>query len=186
MTNKINPSVGDRWGRVVWLGKSPGNHGKPAHRFLCDCGTEFVGRLHETVKKSVPQCRECYLKSAKGKPRPGARQSPVERTINVAWYRFQQASNNKGGVFLTKDEWLDLTQRACYYCDAPPSNLFRAVETWAEDFTYQGIDRVDSSDGYRLENCRPCCWICNRMKSNMDEEEFIDHLRRVLRKVDNT
>ena len=42
-----------------------------------------------------------------------------------------------------------------------------------------GIDRVDSSKGYTLDNCVPCCSICNTMKLNYTLQEFSDHITKV-------
>ena len=38
--------------------------------------------------------------------------------------------------------------------------------------TTAGIDRIDSSVGYTINNCVPCCYRCNVAKNNMNIEEF--------------
>lgn len=43
-------------------------------------------------------------------------------------------------------------------------------------FTYNGIDRVDSDGDYTIDNCVPCCKICNRMKVDTPVADFIAHL----------
>ena len=42
-----------------------------------------------------------------------------------------------------------------------------------------GIDRVDSSKGYTLENSVPCCKYCNIAKHTMTSTEFYAWVRRV-------
>lgn len=42
-----------------------------------------------------------------------------------------------------------------------------------------GIDRVDNSIGYSMNNSVSCCIICNRMKRNYKVEEFINHCKKV-------
>lgn len=42
-----------------------------------------------------------------------------------------------------------------------------------------GVDRVDSSLGYVLSNCQPCCWPCNEMKNDSTVEAFKIHLVKV-------
>ena len=37
---------------------------------------------------------------------------------------------------------------------------------------WNGIDRIDSSKDYTLDNCNPCCQICNIAKRNMPLEKF--------------
>ena len=47
-------------------------------------------------------------------------------------------------------------------------------------YVYSGLDRVDNSIGYILENVVPCCVTCNSMKMAMSYNEFITHLRAML------
>ena len=42
-----------------------------------------------------------------------------------------------------------------------------------------GIDRIDSTVGYIVDNVQPACSACNMMKSNHTDQEFIDHCKRV-------
>jgi len=39
-------------------------------------------------------------------------------------------------------------------------------------YIYNGIDRVDNSLGYVKENCKSCCFRCNKIKRDMSLEEF--------------
>jgi hypothetical protein len=43
-----------------------------------------------------------------------------------------------------------------------------------------GCDRVDSSKGYRFDNCQPLCWPCNQMKWDRSEEEFDQHIIKII------
>jgi hypothetical protein len=40
-----------------------------------------------------------------------------------------------------------------------------------------GVDRIDSSKGYSLDNCTPCCKRCNQMKWDMSIDEFKEHVK---------
>ena len=42
-----------------------------------------------------------------------------------------------------------------------------------------GIDRIDSSKGYSLDNCVPCCPLCNRLKSDLDKNMFLEHISKI-------
>lgn len=48
----------------------------------------------------------------------------------------------------------------CYYCNYYDGRT--------------GIDRLDSSNGYILENVVPCCTVCNRMKLHHSHDDFIN------------
>jgi hypothetical protein len=47
------------------------------------------------------------------------------------------------------------------------------------DFTYNGIDKIDSGKGYTVNNVVSCCKKCNFAKSNMSQGEFIKWIRKV-------
>lgn len=72
---------------------------------------------------------------------------------------------------LTKEEFYELTRQSCFYC----GNLIN----------YNGIDRVDSSEGYSLKNCVPCCDVCNKMKLDYDLKFWIEHMQQIIRYMEN-
>lgn len=45
-----------------------------------------------------------------------------------------------------------------------------------------GIDRTDNSTGYILENCIPCCDICNYMKNDLSKDKFIYKISKIYKK----
>jgi len=73
---------------------------------------------------------------------------------------------------LTFEQFERLTQRYCFYCGSPPSNV-RKSRTMNPDFIYSGIDRVDNTQGYTMRNCVPCCAQCNRAKESMHLGDFV-------------
>lgn len=54
----------------------------------------------------------------------------------------------------------------------------------AEVFIYQGIDRLDNQKGYEIENCIPCCYVCNKAKGNRNQKEFIEHCKVISQRFD--
>ena len=42
------------------------------------------------------------------------------------------------------------------------------IEPWKRN----GVDRIDSNQGYYWENCVPCCEKCNYAKHEMSVKEF--------------
>jgi len=43
-----------------------------------------------------------------------------------------------------------------------------------------GLDRVDSSKGYTIDNVVPCCPLCNTMKLDKTREQFLEQCQRIL------
>lgn len=71
-----------------------------------------------------------------------------------------------------------MIQQRCHYCDSPPIVFYKKLKS-REGVTYNGIDRVDSSGGYTLNNVVTCCKFCNFAKSRWSVEEFTAWLDRV-------
>lgn len=176
-TNSI-VSVGTRYGNLVVIERIRGQ--KRNARVRCDCGTEFDTYTYTLSGGLTTRCKSCVDESRRGKPLFANRIDPRQRTINDQWNVFRKAARKKGDNFITKDEWLDLSQRVCVYCGVAPSNCRKAAVPYAEDFWYNGIDRIDSSKGYVVENVQPACWVCNRMKGNMSHDDFLAHIRRIV------
>jgi hypothetical protein len=66
-----------------------------------------------------------------------------------------------------------LTQSNCFYCGLEPSNKYLSHEKlYNGAYIYNGIDRLDNSIGYILENCVACCEWCNKSKNKRSLEEF--------------
>ena len=70
---------------------------------------------------------------------------------------------------LTEEEFDVITKQPCYYCNE-----------FEEGKTFTGIDRIDNSVGYVLDNCVPSCYVCNRMKLTHTKEFFLKHIRNIL------
>ena len=65
---------------------------------------------------------------------------------------------------MTDDEIMEMTDLPCAYC---------GIET-IDAVKRNGIDRLDSSVGYILDNCVPCCHMCNMMKGQVDPMTFVE------------
>lgn len=69
---------------------------------------------------------------------------------------------------LPLDVFNSLLKGDCTYCGAPPTQKAKHHPS----FLYNGIDRVDSSQGYISTNVVPCCRVCNIAKNNMSLDAF--------------
>lgn len=92
------------------------------------------------------------------------------------------AKKRKHSFELDRKSFIALTKQDCHYCGCPPYPT-HSKSLRGEPFT--GIDRVDNNLGYVLGNVVPCCYVCNIMKNDLDEENFLTHLQRILDNVYN-
>jgi hypothetical protein len=57
---------------------------------------------------------------------------------------------------INQAEYENLITRPCYYCEG----VFR------KSVAGIGLDRIDNSAGYEIDNVLPCCTDCNRMRGD--------------------
>lgn len=75
------------------------------------------------------------------------------------------AKRNYRAFELTFEQFNSFWQKDCHYCG-------RQVEMI-------GLDRVDNSRGYVIDNVVSCCGMCNRMKYTYTQEQFLNHVRAI-------
>ncbi len=80
--------------------------------------------------------------------------------------KYKEKAKERGLAFsLTLEEFKSFWNSLCYYC----GNSINGI----------GLDRINSSRGYFIDNVVPCCLMCNRMKSDFDYQTFLDHVRAI-------
>lgn len=106
----------------------------------------------------------------------------------VVWDRYRELSFN---------EFLYLSQQNCFYCNIPPYRVYNKYKNLKSNhkyiksknklniaklegnFTYNGLDRIDSNLTHTLDNVVPCCSQCNYAKHVRSLDEFKDWIIRV-------
>jgi hypothetical protein len=72
-------------------------------------------------------------------------------------------------VEISEEEFEEFVEKPCFYCK--------------RDDKKTGLDRIDSNNKkYSLDNIVPCCSMCNRLKSNHEQSDFIEKCYRVFDK----
>ena len=88
-----------------------------------------------------------------------------ESAFNALLKGYIKTAADRGYPFaLTRDEFKQITQMDCYYCGAPPSKV-KKIKNGHGEYIYNGVDRVDNSKGYSLDNSVTCCNACNVAKN---------------------
>lgn len=99
--------------------------------------------------------------------------------LNFLFYSYKRRARNKEIPFtLTLKEFEIFTSSLCHYCGASPSNISMRERKKAS-YIFNGIDRLNNLLGYTIENCVPCCEICNIMKLTLTVEEFKEHITKI-------
>lgn len=144
-------------------------NGQYVYKCKCDCGNYHTVQLGHLVSGNVKSCG-CISKLPEG-----------EASFNSLYYKYGYDASKRNYDFkLTKDEFKNLINGHCFYCGSPPIQSTK----WAYkngNLLYNGIDRIDNLKGYSVDNCVSCCGVCNRMKMAMHYNEFIEHIKSIVR-----
>lgn len=167
--------VGQRFGRLVAieLVKIYNGVGKSERQYKCqcDCGNYVTVRGTSLTFDQTRSCG-CLQKEI-------VKKEFGEASFNKVYSAYQGSAKKRELDFLlTKDEAKHLMESDCYYCGKSPERISKNKYNNG-DFIYNGIDRVDSSKGYYLHNCVPCCKKCNTAKLAMKREDFFDWVKEV-------
>jgi len=148
---------GRRRGRVAWL-------------CLCDCGRSVKVATSDLTSGNTVTCGcrcishghpGCYIYSA---------------------YK-SRARKSKTEFAIPQELFLSLIQLNCHYCGLPPSRTLSQKKDNKDPayflFRWNGLDRVDNTRGYLLDNVVPCCADCNLAKKAVSAKYFLDWAQRL-------
>lgn len=148
--------------------RSDGGSDTPVVHVKCDCGKEAYMDYYHVRNGRAPSCgciHSCY-------------RDPGEASKYDLMGRYKHSAKKRNFPFtLSFDEFKDFIKENCHYCGIEPLQK-RTVKDCKGEFLYNGIDRVNSERGYELDNCVTCCFTCNRAKSKMPYEKFIQYIQR--------
>ena len=137
---------------------------------VCKCGNIVYRSAYALRNQKYPSC---------GCMRNTKSTLPNRLSLKRSIYRYYKANAKKKKLDfnLTEEEfYILITKTNCSYCEAPPSNLAKTRDRPGrkkqKSFKYQGIDRVNPKKGYTVENCVPCCKICNISKNNLSLSDW--------------
>ena len=101
-----------------------------------------------------------------------------ESAIMNVYVKYKSSAKTAKRIFaLSFNEFRSLISKRCYYCNSEPTNNSRSNGLTSIIVKYNGLDRVDSSKGYTLDNIVPCCGDCNTMKLDMTTDEFFNKIK---------
>jgi hypothetical protein len=166
MRGNVRDLSGQRFGKLTVVSFVRVEPGKGAiWSCQCDCGKVVLIKSAGLLFKNNKSCG-CLRKLAVG-------EAGVNRTLDD--YK-RSALDRCLDFSLSRAEFTHLIQGSCEYCGNKNS---KNVKVYGGYFSCNGIDRVDSTIGYVLGNCVPCCKICNWMKSSLSLEDFKNHIAKI-------
>lgn len=102
--------------------------------------------------------------------------------INIALHFYKKGAKDRRLIFdLTREQFIKLISGSCNYCGIKPTieNVIYARKELSSLFPMNGIDRVDSTKGYFIDNTVSCCKKCNQIKMDMTMDDFVNQIIKI-------
>lgn len=168
--------IGCRFGRLIVLEKTNKIKTTSSERknikwlCRCDCGL-FKEVYGSNLRDGKTKSCGCLWKSCS-----------VSSIRNRVLCGYKEGAKSRGYSWgLSEQEFDLLTNQNCYYCGVEPNSIRINNGNGATklSFIYNGIDRLDNTKGYEVDNCVSCCRICNKAKDVLTPKDFISWANRV-------
>lgn len=115
---------------------------------------EIKRKYYKNNKQKVLDSNKAWAQSQKGK-----------------YFSYKRSAEQRDILWeLTESEFLNFWDKSCFYCGDSIKTI--------------GIDRIDSTLSYTLDNCVPCCSVCNKMKLNLTQDKFILQIRKIFKNME--
>jgi len=169
--------AGNRYGKIKVVKFGGRNkHGQVLWECACDCGNVSYPtgcRLRRGLVKSCG-CTVRKPRLPKGQP-----------AFNRAFDGMKRSAKKRNHEWkLTKEQVIELVDKDCFYCGAPPSNIAKPPGNSKGTYAYNGIDRVDNNKGYLITNVVTSCFFCNRAKQDKSVPDFFNWIRQIASNLD--
>lgn len=172
--------VGKKIQMLTVISQEPYSGGRSRFNVRCECGTTRIVDGPKLNSGRIKSCG-CYRSTEDGRKSCGLRHrlgwGESIRNGVIGMYKLN-SKNRKLEFSLTDKQMIKLFESECFYCGRMPYRTKRRAKSYG-DYTYNGIDRMDSSKGYTTNNCVSCCEQCNFLKNSYSKENFIDIIRMI-------
>lgn len=176
--------TGQRFGKLIILSKTEDcvyPNGKHEKVFLCncDCGNKNNPILSKYLRNGDTKSCGCLVKENILKVQELNKKEYGESSFNKIYRAYLYGAKKRSlEFFLSQDEFKYLINQDCYYCGVKPNQIAKNKNSFGE-YTYNGIDRINSNLGYMTTNCVPCCGRCNEAKMSETQSDFKSWIEKV-------
>lgn len=181
---KSKTKKGDVYGSLTVVSepfiKKQGNTSRYFVDVLCICGTKKTFSCSKLRSGDCKQCSNCSFKQRSEKAKTVSQYEQMFRRLVL-----DRSKKHNIDITLTVNDYAKIISQNCFYCNDAPRlttrfSMRKYVNT--EPVFANGIDRIDSSLGYTLDNCIPCCTSCNYAKHQLTQQEFFEKISKIYKK----
>lgn len=143
---------------------------------VCDCGNTAIIARNRLVGSRQISCgcvKRDYQKIIHTR---SLKLPPGEASFNAYFGKYQYNAKKRNIEFeLSIEDFRKFCYNNCKYCGISPCRLEPRMATRVNgQILVNGIDRVDTTKGYTLNNCVTSCHKCNLAKGQMGWQEWVD------------
>lgn len=167
--------TGKKFGRLIVIKRVLNQNKRTMWLCKCECSKEKIINGKYLRENQTKSCG-CLRKERTGNiNRIDFGLATMRKVIN----NYKKCAEKRGYIYdLTEKQFKEITQRKCYYCGAKPANV-KSGKLYNGEYIYNGIDRVNNTKGYTIDNVVSCCKTCNMAKNNLSLQEFRNWVERV-------
>lgn len=162
----IGRAGNNKWNRVMWLCK-------------CECGSEWIVSGNSLRRGCTKSCGCLHREQVGERYRLSLGIASMRSLIG----NYKKNAKKRGFEYnLTEEQFRKLTQKSCHYCGTLPSNVSNQKRCNGA-YSYNGLDRIDNTKGYTIDNVVPCCRMCNIAKNNNTLREFQNWILKIYNRM---
>jgi hypothetical protein len=177
---KRKNEIGNKFGKLLVIGKSERKTSSGSSFWLCECE---CGQIKEIAGATLRngQTKSCGCNNG-GESNPETGRKKLFNSL-------KNNAKSRNLIFeLDYDTFVEITKQNCYLCGDEPNDKHYGYtrrrysknnDNWV---VCNSIDRLDNTIGYTKDNSKPCCFMCNRIKSDFSIEDLIVKLEKIKNK----
>lgn len=186
--------TGKKFNRLLVLSFSSNLNNKHSYwDCLCDCG-KIVNVKGTHLKDGSTKSCGCYGIEKRRKILTKEKGHSSWNLIYKSYIRKAKIRELEFNISFKK--FKEICSLNCFYCNSSPKNFNAYLKENGEVISkckndnsgtlerayikVNGIDRVNPDKGYNLNNCVPCCSICNMMKLDHTKTKFFEHIEKIV------
>lgn len=170
----IKPLYKNEYRSIVW-------------QCLCDCG-KVIEIATNTFNSGKQISCGCFHKENSSKRMRQTMSKPEGVSItNQLFAHYKIAAKTRNLTFKISFRYFkQLIQDPCFYCGEIKRNKRLIKQKHRNfEFGFNGLDRVNSNNGYTIKNVVPCCVICNYAKHTLPKQEFFNWTKQLYTNLKN-
>lgn len=178
---RVDDITEKKYGKLLVIERSEKRSGKNNQHILwkciCDCGN-----IHYTEAYKLKRGR----KKSCGCMDSGRNPSFINNRGMALWNRLYLSTIKKRAkkqgyeTDINIDLFIKISSENCFYCNSEGTQKLEDRIKNSEAFiTFNGIDRINSSRGYFMDNIVSCCKHCNTAKNTLSQSDFKQLIKRI-------